>query len=1189
MRPKILAFTAVLLLVWRGTSPGADNGPSAYEARVLSAFAAGDYYALYDAIEAMLVRHPGSPEALLYLTDLATLADVYGYARVDASLTRIGARLKEEKPEHTGLIGLSILLQRERIARRYAPEKCAGIVKSLRPVASWMVSGPYHRYGAADIDYPFLPEVAPPPAGEEARWKRVSADEKTGEIDFSRILPPGRGAAYASTVIATGRPVRLRVYSSSPFRLFVNGRTALSNSDRARRRSLRVLEISANGAVALTVKVLREENWKFRMIVTDLNDFPIEVESRPGGAASGTCEFTEVMDYPYAELVRRLHGKERGALFHLGAYFSERDSREAEKYFRLGTGVDAGYPCKYFLAESLLEAAHGDRGTAEYLEASRMYREICGTDASFIPARYRLLQMIADRRATAEAFEEGRALIEKAPRFLPLREMYSSLLAGLGYEKEFERDWSEFTKVFPFSPSPRKNMAAFIRIRDPERSAGLYREVLETGFDKNAFESLIDVLHGMERHAEIAALVDRFDYFNDSGRVKIDALIDMGEYERASGLLLKRIAAREDPEDYLRLGRISYLEGEVPSLHWGRMLAISPSYFMTGDLLDYLSGLGTEHPLARERKERGEEYIERWMRGTKKGSGAPSEVLFRQRVYRLNRDGSSRAFCEDVIYVHDSRGIERYGEFRLDHGDRVYPVRARVYREDGSYSDAGRIIRVDGSSYISLPSLGERSIIHVSYFADNPFALQGDSGFFATPLLGTHDFDESLGVFSCSVAAPEDMDVRMAFTGGRVSYGRSAGMIERSIRIENRLPVRVENGMGNRLGLLPVYSISTMRERNDFVRWYSSLVRGTSDLQPDAVRAKFRSGDIRASLRAVYAFVSREIDTLGNVLYYPDSAAGTLIKKRGTPEDKAVLARAILECLGIRSYFAFIAGRDFPDLGGFVSPFAFTHVLLYVPIDRQGGVWMDFSRPYNGYGLVDPALEGSDALVVIRDGAEIRTVSGVRMDGSRIDLNVRLENNGNARFEGAIRFYGGREDARSLFQNAQTREEMLNRLLGRMFPAFSLDDFSITGLETVDTPLDLRIKGRTFSLVTTTPDRIVLTPVLNASEVLAHVDGSARAHPYYIIRPVHESERYRFRLPEAYRGAVFAGHEAVKSAFGYALIRISKSAGEPDLIVEKEVHVHAVKIEPTDYGEFVQFCERIQNAERHHIIVEKPR
>jgi hypothetical protein len=219
---------------------------------------------------------------------------------------------------------------------------------------------------------------------------------------------------------------------------------------------------------------------------------------------------------------------------------------------------------------------------------------------------------------------------------------------------------------------------------------------------------------------------------HDYGGKKDGCAYDMGKIRARFRAAPKRIAAREDPEDYLP--RIYVAEGEVPSLHWGRLLAISPSYFMTGDLLDYLSGLGTEHPLSRERKEKGEEYIERWMRGAKKGSGAPSEVLFRQRLYRLNRDGSNRAFCEDVIYVHDSRGVERYGEFRLEHGEWVYPSRARVYREDGSFSDAGRIIRVDGSSYLSLPSLGERFDLTCILFCDNPLSCRGYSGFFRNPL-----------------------------------------------------------------------------------------------------------------------------------------------------------------------------------------------------------------------------------------------------------------------------------------------------------------------------------------------------------------------------------------------------------------------------------------------------------------------
>jgi len=380
-----------------------------------------------------------------------------------------------------------------------------------------------------------------------------------------------------------------------------------------------------------------------------------------------------------------------------------------------------------------------------------------------------------------------------------------------------------------------------------------------------------------------------------------------------------------------------------------------------------------------------------------------------------------------------------------------------------------------------------------------------------------------------------------------------------------------------------------MRNREEFAIWYNGLVRDAFALPGEDIRARFAGGSVDETARRIYAFVSREIDLSGNVLYFPEKAATTMMKRRGTPEDKAVLARAMLESLGIRSYFAFTSGRDFPDLRGFVSPRIFSHVLLYVPIDRLAGVWMDFSQAYNGYGVVDPEIEGTEAMVIIRDRTETRTVSALRMSGSRIGMKVQIDNRGNAFFNGGIRFHGAREDVRMLFQDAQSREEMVNRLLSKMFPAFSLDDYRITGLEAVDSPLELAIKGRAFSISTVAPDRIIISPVLNASEVLRHVDDRHRKHPFHLVRPVNESEAYSYILPEEYRGATLQREDVVRCRFGYAILRMSKRPGSNELEVDKEVHVNAVSIDPAEYSEFVEFSTAIRQAEQRHIIIEKPR
>ncbi len=89
--------------------------------------------------------------------------------------------------------------------------------------------------------------------------------------------------------------------------------------------------------------------------------------------------------------------------------------------------------------------------------------------------------------------------------------------------------------------------------------------------------------------------------------------------------------------------------------------------------------------------------------------------------------------------------------------------------------------------------------------------------------------------------------------------------------------------------------------------------------------------------------------------------------------------------------------------------------------------------------------------------------------------------------------------------------------------------------------------------------------MLNASEVLQHVDARHRTHAFHIARPVNESELYRFVLPEAYRPAVLEREDVLRSRFGYAIIRVSKRPGSVELEVEKEVHVNAVTIDPADY------------------------
>ena len=71
---RVLALPAFLLLAAPGFALADDI--RAHEERVFKNFAGGDYYALYDAIEAMLLRFPAAPESSLYFSDLVTLVEL---------------------------------------------------------------------------------------------------------------------------------------------------------------------------------------------------------------------------------------------------------------------------------------------------------------------------------------------------------------------------------------------------------------------------------------------------------------------------------------------------------------------------------------------------------------------------------------------------------------------------------------------------------------------------------------------------------------------------------------------------------------------------------------------------------------------------------------------------------------------------------------------------------------------------------------------------------------------------------------------------------------------------------------------------------------------------------------------------------------------------------------------------------
>jgi len=1119
----------------------------------------GELGALYDHMELFLQNNIHAPESALFLPDLVRLADVAGHARVKQALNSILGRCAELPESRRNFFIMKIGLQLEKLAAAREPREVKGIVDGLAPVREWSISGPYHRYGAYDINYPWLPEAARDLRSMER--KSVKIERADALLDFNELLYPEKGVAYAITTLAHSGSVRLRIQSECSYVVFLNGKEALRNVEGETFRSTRVLEVNGNGSTTVMIKVMRGRAWSFRMMTSDVNDVPLPCAPDPDIMVFNARTGTEIMEYPYRELVDESRAGSAESYFKLGNYFQELDSDEAIAYYSRACVQDTRGINRYFLASSMLEHSHGARDSAYALEATRILDALSSEFPDFVPVAHRKFQKLIEQRSLREACTMGAQLVSRAPRYLPLREDYSELLRALQYEKEFDEHATAFARDFPHSVSPSLERAEYYRVLDAVRSEKLCRGVLAQGSHEKAFTILFALLRSQGRNGEALSLIEQFNREGSLNDASIDVLVDSGDYSRARRLLFRNSLARSKPADLVRLGLVSYLEGNDPSMDWQKALLLNPSDFSTADLLDYVRKGRIEPPLSEYRNGTADARIIEW--SMQEHGAYSSEIVYRSLVFGLNEDGSTRALCDDVFYVHDQKGVEKLGEYKVPFRGTMHPLRARVYAGDGTYTDSYRIEEVNGYQFINLSFLKEKSIVHVSYYIDNPFSIQGGADFTVIPFMLLQDFEEPVRELSCKIIVPATMRIALGHGTGinPVREPRGDATVY-SIALRDLPYVKHEDYAGGAGNHLPYIAASTMLDASDFMLWYSGLLMNKPGSGKEANAQRFLSKSPEESVTKVFAHVENEIDLSGEALYYPDSPRDVEYKKRGTPEDKVLLAQNILDACGIKSYPAFVRRKDLPDPGGFISPDVYTDILLYIPEVGAEGTWLDFSKKYSGFASVNPSLQGCEALVLAGTGYERKTVRSGMADTVERDFRFVLDDAGNAGCTISQILRG---------QNATVRE-------------YFVDRYSIENMKSVDAPLVLSVSGRCFSIAPPLSDKAVLG-MPTKSLIRRYIQSSERTLPLYILENIGETERYTYVLPDRFMETPFFHEEEISCRFGKARIRIEKRKGSAQVHMTKEVTMGAVRIDPEHYKEFLEFCMKLSEAEQRNVVI----
>ena len=1160
------------------------------EKNVANEFTRGDYHALYDSVERLLLNFPSSPEFFVYLPDLVRLADVHGFQRTEDTLKKLLALPEKRKGEHAALFDLQVRLELEKLYARYDRGKADRLSRELFPVRQWRICGPFHKYGASDLEHSFLPEIARTLDDPGAPVKNVNVDNPQGTLDFKSHVYPEKGVVYAVATLFPGKTIKLRVYSRAPYVLFINGKTALINKKGGLFRSCRVLRVVESENVTVMMKVYHCPEWSFRILVTGEDDAPADVRNKPNGTNYEGRAFQEVLDFPHGAFSSRPSHDRADGLFKLGFFFDELESLEALTCYAGSLSIRESALVRYFLAQSMIEHGEGRMDSALSMEGWRQMRRVYNAHPDLVPAQHMRIRQLLEQRQWNEALRMGIGLTRRAPGYLPLRRDMGELLGSLGYEREFHQEMESFGKAFPASSIPLRVTAEYHERSNVKRAVQIYEEVLKKEYSQKDLGRLVALLMQQEQYDRALRVIELYDRGDSLRDEYAEILILSGRYEEAKRFLFGGLVKKESPHFYLRLGLISYLQNEDPSMNWKRMLRLLPSDFSTGDLLASLVKGRIENPFDAYRSERGENYLSSWALDPSTSEGASSRVVYRGRIFMLNHDGGSRAFFEDVVYIHDQKGIDKWGEYRAELPGEITPLRIRVYGADGNYSDSYRMYEVNNHWYVNLPSMGKGSLIHIAYYMDNPFSLQGTSNFFSVPFMRIQDFDEPLDNFVLRVVTPRDMEV--SFSTGLADSPALEKTEENSVytvRARNLPAVRRESFAGDAMNRIPFFAASTFLNLKDFARWYNGLLAEEDVFHLDApeVIMRCRGKTVRETLHNVYAYISREIDSLGAVLYYPASASDTFYKKQGTAEDRVILAKAILNALGIRSYVAFARGRDVPGLDGFVSPEVFTHIMLYVPVTVNEGVWLDFNRPSSSFGAVEDSVAGTDAVVLLEKDYETKQITQYGMKGVRTESRITLHPRGETRCSLKMTIYGDDGSIRAMFRQDASREERLGRYFLDRMPSFYLERFEVKNAAKLEEPLEIEVSGKIPTAAWMSGGLLILQSLYLKGELARYIQSRERTSPLVMDGPVNESERYVCVLPREFKDSALSYSDVEGGRFGFAWITVKKERGNRELVIEREVHVQKSTIQASEYAEFLSFCIRLMDIERRSLLLRR--
>lgn len=1153
------------------------------------------------------------------------------------------------------------------------PQAAAAEEAELGVLTQFFVVGPFdnERGRGFKTAYPPEADLAQGPKldasypGKEGpvAWRATpQGAPRRGVVDLDAICyPADQALAYALTYVHVERPtpVALRLGSDEAVKLWVNQREVLS-------RDLRRTYAPDQDAVG----VVLEPGWtRLLLKVCDQTDdweFRLRITSPAGGRApvrfASLAEIPSLAQGPLSAEPREWSRIDEGSIAALTRFVSEHP-RDARAWFRLGYlhlnsgaqdatqhpdreafGKAAALRPKNANYRMFLAATLGGGGdfsvNAEHNARRRAIEAVLKLDPEHVEARIALANYYLSDLGQVERAGQ---ILEAAPETsLNAQLVWLDVLRGRGQgslalsrlrtlldraEGELQREEAIATPFGLLNEAleearKRGDIGTQLRLLQERltldagdlwalvEAAGLYRragqpvvaeQLLRHAHETSPWEAEIYVAlgglyAGVERldpkleRAEAAYRAALAICPQDPGRVETLAQLLERRGKRKEARALYEQALRLDPKRVATKKYLEYLDRAQASVaRYEEAWILEPKPLIEA---------ARKHPLDKQ---------------------ATHRVLLRQRVDRLNPDGTRSTWRQELLRVESREGVQALAAYRAGYQDdqRIEVTLARVWRAAGGTEDApvgiaGGLSRGEfggGRAYpIRFPPLIPGDVVEVRYRVDD---LR--QGFFGDYYGEVFHFQDEVPIDHVRVAllAPKGRELYFHNAQGKGPETRVTSQGDEVVRVWEARGVAAlqpEPNMPWLKEVIPQIQVSTFKDWDVFARWYWGLVKSQHEAD-EAIKAKVLeltkgAKTIEEKLRRIYNFVVTDIRysdawEFGVHGFKPYSATKIYARKFGDCKDKATLIGTMCGVIGVEAHPVLIFGEDGRGREDLTLPLMghFNHCISYVRLGEGKGLFLDGTAEYHPYGNLPSMDYGARVVVITPEAGLVKEIPYRAAEANAVSERheVVLSKDGQGKVKSSLKGTGTFEVVlRQLMTTEGRRAQVLEPRYGQRYSGAKVEKVQATNPTDLDDPFQLQVETLLPGMLHKTPDggfelrelRSWLFDLIylrngNLSGLAA---DSARTHDLVLPVPSAVDEAVRYTLPAG--ASVKSVPDAVELETPFGVYRRVYSRKGAQLEVRRVLQLRTTRIPKAQYAEFRRFVEQIERAERARAVLD---